>query len=208
MKINRVIRTLVLADFFVNAGFSVFAPVVAIFITRQIAGGTIEAIGFGAAIVQLCKIIVELPLSKILDKNHGEYDDFYSLIIGSTLIAIVPFAYLFAHSIIHIYIIQAVYGVGIAFIVPPWYAIFSRHLDKTHESFEWTLDSMSVGLAAAGAAALGGIVAQRFGFNLVFVLGGVFAIFGGLMQIRIFRDLKRKVPQGQVKPEPDKIGGV
>ena len=205
MKINRVIRTLVLADFFVNAGFSVFAPVVAIFITRQIAGGTIEAIGFGAAIVQLCKVIVELPLSKFLDRNHGEYDDFYSLIIGSTLIAIVPFAYLFAHSISHIYLIQAMYGVGIAFTVPPWYTIFSRHLDKMHESFEWTLDSISIGLAAAGAAALGGIIAQRFGFNLVFILGGVFAIFGGLMQIFIFKDLKRKVPQGQVKPEPDKV---
>ncbi len=206
MRINRVIRTLVLADFFVNAGFSVFAPVVAIFITRQISGGTIEAIGFGAAIVQLCKIIVELPLARVLDKNHGEYDDFYSLIIGSTLIAIVPFAYLFAHSIIHIYIIQAIYGVGIAFVVPPWYAIFSRHLDKMHESFEWTLDSVSIGLAAAGAAALGGIIAQRFGFNFVFIIGGIFAIFGGLMQILIFRDLKKKVPQGQVKPEPDKVG--
>lgn len=205
MKINRVIRTLVLADFFVNAGFSVFGPVVAIFITRQIDGGSIQAIGFGAAIVQLCKIIVELPLSKFLDRNHGEYDDFYSLIFGSLLIAIVPFAYLFAHSIIHIYIIQAVYGIGIAFVVPPWYAIFSRHLDKMHESFDWTLDSISVGLAAASAAALGGIIAQRFGFNLVFILGGIFAILGGLMQILIFKDLKQNVPQGQVKPEPDKV---
>ncbi len=205
MKINRVIRTLVLADFFVNAGFSVFGPVVAIFITRQIVGGTIEAIGFGAALVQICKIVVELPLSKILDKNHGEYDDFYSLIIGSTLIAIVPFAYLFANTITHIYLIQALYGIGIAFVIPPWYAIFSRHLDKTHESFEWTLDSISIGLAAAGAAALGGIIAQRFGFNIVFILGGIFAVFGGLMQIFIFKDLKAKVPQGQVKPEPDRV---
>lgn len=205
MKINRVIRTLVLADFFVNAGFSVFAPVVAIFITRQIAGGTIEAIGFGAAIVQLCKVIVELPLSKILDKNHGEYDDFYSLMVGSFLIACVPFAYLFAHTIYHVYIIQAVYGIGIAFSVPPWYAIFSRHIDKMQESFEWTLDSISIGLAAAGAAAIGGIIAQKFGFNTVFIIGGIFAIFGGLMQILIFRDIKRKVPRGQVKPEPDKV---
>lgn len=204
MRINRVIRTLVLADFFVNAGFSVFAPVVAIFITRQISGGTIEAIGFGAAIVQICKIIVELPLARILDRNHGEYDDFISLIVGSTLVAIVPFAYLFAHSIIHIYIIQALYGVGIAFIIPPWYAIFSRHIDKMHESFEWTLDSVSIGLAAAGAAALGGFIAQRYGFNLVFILGGIFAVFGGLMQIFIFRDLKKKVPRGQVKAQPDK----
>jgi len=201
MKINRVIRTLVLADFFVNAGFSVFAPVVAIFITDQIAGGTIQAIGFSAAIVQICKVIVEFPVAKYLDRNNGESDDFYSLIFGSTLVAMVPFAYIFASQMSHVYIIQAIYGIGIAFIVPPWYAIFSRHLDKMHKSLDWTLDSISVGLGAAGAAALGGIIAQRLGFNSVFFLGGMFAVFGGLIQILIFKDLKKIAPQGQVKPE-------
>ena len=205
MKINQVVRTLVLADFFVNAGFSVFAPVVAIFITHQIVGGTIEAIGFGAAIVQLCKITVEIPLSKVLDRNHGEYDDFWALMIGSALVAIVPFLYLLATSMIHIYIIEAIYGVGIAFTVPPWYAIFTRHIDKLQASFEWTLDSVSIGLAAAGAAALGGVLAQKYGFNFVFITGGVFAIVGGILQIAIFKHIKKKVPRGQVKPEPEKV---
>ncbi len=205
MKINQVVRTLVLADFFVNAGFSVFAPVVAVFITHQIAGGTVEAIGFGAAIVQLCKIAVELPLSKIIDRNHGEYDDFYALMIGSALVAIVPFLYLLASTMTHIYIIEAIYGVGIAFTVPPWYAIFTRHIDKMQSSFEWTLDSVSIGLAAAGAAALGGVLAQHYGFNFVFIMGGVFAVFGGLLQIRIFKDIKKKVPRGGVKPDTGKV---
>lgn len=205
MKVNSVVRYLVLGDFFVNAGFSVFAPVMAIFITRQIAGGTIEVVGFGAAIVQIAKIIVELPLSRILDKNHGEYDDFYSLILGSALIAAVPFLYLLATQVIHIYIIEAIYGVGIAFTIPPWYAIFSRHLDKLQESFEWTLDSVSIGLAAAGAAAFGGILAQHFGFHFVFIIGGFLAIFGGILQLKIFRHIKKKVPRGQVRPEPDKV---
>ena len=206
MKVNQVVRTLVLADFFTNAGFSVFAPVFAIFVTRQVDGGTMAVVGFGAAIVQIAKILVELPVARILDKNHGEYDDFYSLVFGSTLIALVPFLYLFATQVVHIYIIQAIYGVGIAFSVPPWYAIFTRHIDKLQESFEWTLDSVSVGLGAAAAAAVGGLLAQRFGFNFVFLAGGLFAIFGGLMQIRIFHHIKKKVPRGQVEPIPDKIG--
>jgi MFS family permease len=205
MRINQVVRTLVISDFFVNAGFSVFAPVVAIFITHQISGGTIETVGFGAAIVQIFKVLVELPVAKILDKNHGEYDDFYSLMFGSILIATVPFLYLFAKEITHIYIIQAIYGVGIAFTAPPWYAIFSRHLDKMQESFEWSLDSVSIGLAAAGAAAFGGLLAQKYGFNFVFIIGGLFAIFGSIMQIRIFKHIKKKVPKGQVSPLPDKV---
>src|SRR3989344_3823322 len=156
MKINHVIKTLVLSDFFVNAGFSVFAPIFAIFITKQISGGTLEVVGFAAAIVQIAKISLEVPIAKFLDKNHGEYDDFYSLILGSSLIAIVPFLYLIATEVNHLYFISAIYGAGIAFIVPPWYAIFSRHIDKLNESIEWSLDSIAIGLAGAGAAAVGG----------------------------------------------------
>src|SRR6266478_4529129 len=98
MKVNEVVRTLVLADFFTNAGFSVFAPVFAVFVTHQIVGGTLATVGFGAAIVQIFKVAVELPVAKLLDRNHGEYDDFYSMMFGSFLIALVPFLYLFAHT--------------------------------------------------------------------------------------------------------------
>lgn len=204
MKINHVIRTLVLSDFFVNAGFSVFAPIFAIFVTKQISGGTLEVVGFAAAIVQIAKISLEVPIARFLDKNHGEYDDFYSLILGSVLIAVVPFMYLIATEVKHLYFISALYGAGIAFIVPPWYAIFSRHLDKLNESFEWSLDSVAIGIAGAGAAAVGGMLAQKFGFNFVFAIGGIFAIFGGLNQIRIFKDLRKKVGKGEVLPKPDK----
>ena len=206
MKVNEVVRTLVLADFFTNAGFSVFAPVFAIFITHQIAGGSLAVVGFGAAIVQVFKVCIEIPVAKFLDRNHGEYDDFYSLMFGSALIALVPFLYLFATQVTHVYLIQAIYGVGIAFNIPPWYAIFTRHVDKLQQSYEWTLDSVAVGLGAAGAAAVGGLLAQRFGFNFVFIAGGLFAIFGGLMQITIYRDIKKRVRHDGIMPLPEKLG--
>src|SRR3989338_11363829 len=123
MKVNAVIRYLVMGDFFVNAGLSVFAPVLAIFVTGQIVGGSIETVGFAAAIVQIFKVIVELPVARILDRNHGEYDDFVSLIFGSTLIATVPFLYLGASEIIHVYIIQAIYDSSISFVASPSYPI-------------------------------------------------------------------------------------
>lgn len=204
MKINHVIRTLVLSDFFINSGFSVFGPVFAIFITKQIAGGSLEVIGFATAIFQIFKSALQIPIARYLDKNHGEYDDFYSMIFGTMLIVLVPFAYLFATTANHIYLIQAVYGIGAAFTIPPWYAIFSRHLDKMRENVEWSMDSIAIGIGAATSAAIGGILAQKFGFQFVFIIGGVLAIFGGIQQLRIYRDLKGKVPRGGVKPLPDR----
>lgn len=203
MKISHVVRTLVVSDFFINAGFSVFAPVFAIFVTKQIDGGTLSVVGFAAAIFQIFKSSLQIPIAKYLDKNHGEYDDFYSMVLGTFLIALVPFLYLFATKSSHVYIIQAIYGIGASFAIPPWYAIFSRHLDKLQENVEWSLDSIAIGIGAAASAALGGFLAEKFGFQFVFILGGMLAVFGAIQQIRIFKDLKGKVSQGTVRPLPD-----
>jgi MFS family permease len=173
MKINSVIKTLVLSDFLINSGFSIFAPVFAIFVTNQIQNGSIQVVGFAAAIFQIFKSSLQVPIARILDKNHGEYDDFYSLVFGTFLMATIPFWYIFASEPVHIYIIQAIYGTGAAFAIPPWYAIFTRHIDKLQENVEWSMDSIAIGTSGALAAALGGILAGKFGFYFVFLIGGV-----------------------------------
>ncbi|OGN07564.1 MAG: hypothetical protein A3B86_00520 [Candidatus Yanofskybacteria bacterium RIFCSPHIGHO2_02_FULL_38_22b] len=204
MRINHVIRTMIISDFYLNSGLGLYGPIFAIFVTKQIEGGSIEVIGFAAGITQLFKVVLQLPIAKYLDRNHGEYDDFYSMVLGGFLIAIAPFLYLFASKISHLYMIQAIYGIGLAFLVPPWYAIFSRHLDKRHENIEWSFESITIGIATAGSAAIGGVLANRLGFKAVFIAAGILAVFGILQQIKIYKDLKAKVDQGQVKPQPDK----
>lgn len=205
MRINHVVKTLVVSDFFINAGFGIFAPIFAVFVTEQISEGSLQVIGFAAALTQIFKVTLQIPIAKYLDRNHGEYDDFYSMIIGSFLISAVPFLYLFASLPSHVYINSAIYGIGLSFLVPPWYAIFTRHIDKMRENIEWSTDSVAIGIASAGTAALGGILASKFGFQSVFVLGGLLAIFGAIQQLKIYKDLRTKVGHGQVKPQPDKI---
>ena len=205
MRINHVIKTLVVSDFFINAGFSVFAPIFAVFVTKQISTGSLEVIGFAAAITQIFKVTLQIPVAKYLDRNHGEYDDFYSMVLGSFMISAVPFLYLFASKPAHIYTFSAIYGMGLAFLVPPWYAIFTRHIDKMKENIEWSMDSVAIGIASAGTAALGGVLATRLGFQAVFLLGGILAIIGSFLQIKIYKDLKAKVKTGTVKPVDGKL---
>lgn len=204
MRVNHVIRTLILSDFYFNMGLGLFGPIFAIFVTGQIKGGSIEVVGFAAGITQLFKVILQIPIAKYLDKNHGEYDDFYSMILGGTLISLSPFLYLAASEVYHIYLIQALYGIGLAFLVPPWYAIFSRHIDKLHENIEWSFESVAIGIAAASSAAIGGIMANRFGFQAVFIVAGILSFISIFNQLKIFNDLRAKVKQGVVKPQPDK----
>lgn len=204
MRINRVIRTLVTSDFLLISGFAVFGPVFAIFITQEIEGGHLAVIGFTAAIFQIFKSSLQIPIANYLDKNHGEKDDYYSLILGSFLIALVPFLYLMASRPIHLYIINAIYGLGAAFAIPPWNAIFTRHIDKMHESTEWAVESVAIGIGAASAAALGGIIAEKFGFQAVFLTAGVAAIAGAIVLTRIYSSLMAQAPRGQVLPKPNR----
>jgi MFS family permease len=197
MKINHVAKILIMSDFFMNAGFAIITPIFAIFVTDQIVGGSIRVVGFAYAIMQIFKSGLQIPIAQYLDKKGGEYDDFYSLMLGSILVAIVPFLYLFITTPGQVYVVQAILGVGAAFSIPPWYAIFTRHIDKLKENVEWSLDSVAMGISGAGAAAFGGILADKFGFNFVFAMAGILAIYGAVLQLKIFKDLKKKVSQSE-----------
>jgi MFS family permease len=204
MRINHVIRTLITSDFLINSGFTVFGPVFAVFVTKQIDGGSMQVVGFAAAIAQIVKSVFQVPVAWYLDRNHGEYDDYYSMVIGTSLIACVPFIYMISSTPAHIYWAQVLFGLGSALAVPPWYAIFTRHIDKMRENVEWSLESIAIGISGASAAALSGVMATKFGFRSVFLLGGAFAILGVFVQAKIYRDLRAFVGRGQVEPLPDK----
>lgn len=193
MKINHAIKVLIMSDFAINAGFSLFAPVFAIFVTGQIIDGSAQVVGFAAAIAQVVKSGLQLPIARYLDRHHGELDDFYSMVGGTFIIALVPFLYLFATEAMHIYAIQVLYGVGAAMAVPPWYAIFTRHIDKLQENIEWSIESIAIGISGAAAAALGGVLVERTGFEVVFIMAGLLSFLGAAIQIKMFKDIRTRV---------------
>lgn len=149
--------------------------------------------GFAASIYWIVKSICQLPIARFLDKTDGERDDFWALFLGYFLSGLVPLAYIFASQPIHLYIIHGFYGFIMAWAVPAWYSIFTRHVDKWRISFEWSLDSVfSVGLAAAGATALGGYIADRHGFTTLFLLASAVSILSSLLLLGLVNHLAPK----------------
>ncbi len=184
--VNKIIRVLVLGDIMFFSAYGLINPIFAIFITNQIAGATIATVGFAATISLLVRAFLQMPIARYIDRHKGEKDDFIFMVAGSTLISIVPFAYFFVSTPLHLYLAQAVLGVGGALANPGWYAIFTRHIDKNKEGTEWTLENVGVGLAAAGTAAVGGVLAQRFGFHNLFLVVGILSLLGLIIQISLY----------------------
>lgn len=184
--INKVIRVLVLGDIMFFSAFGLIGPIFAIFVTKQIAGATIATVGFAATLNLLTKAILQMPVARYIDRHKGEKDDFKFMVAGSTLVSVVPFIYLFVSMPWHLYLAQIVLGIGGALANPGWYAIFTRHIDRGREGTEWTLENIGVGLAAAGAAAIGGVLAENFGFYNLFLIVGVLSLVGLIVQMSLY----------------------
>ena len=192
LGVNKVIKTLVLADFLLISPWGFVNPILGIFAVSNIEGATLGTVGFATSIYWIIKSVFQIPISRYLDSSKSEADDFYSMIIGTFLVALVPIGYIFVQTTAHFYLLQIISAIGDAMSVPAWYAIFTRHIDKGKEGFEWTLNSVSVGLGAAWSAAVAGYIGDRFGFVPVFLLTALFILSGGVVFLLLTRKL---IPQ-------------
>ncbi len=191
-RINKVIRILILSDMSLLTGLGFMAPIFAIFLTNNIKGGNVEVAGFAAATYWIVQSLIVVPFGKYLDKNHGEYDDLWFVIIGNFFSALAVFGYLVSSLPWHIYFLQVIYALGMGMNIPGYTAIFTRHVDKGKEALSWSTRAAFVGAGSGMAGALGGIIAHRFGFNTLFIGVGIFIIFSALLPLFIFKNISPK----------------
>lgn len=168
-NVNLVVRILVMSDFFLFFSVGLLSPIYAIFVLDKIEGSTLEIIGFATAVYWLSRVISVIPLSRLMDKIKGEKDEYYLMLLGTLMISSLPLCYLFVTQSWHIYLIQAVNGVAFSLVIPAWRVIFTKNMDKERIGFEWSLDDVGVGIATAISAAFGAFVAQRYGFETLFI---------------------------------------
>lgn len=201
-NINKVIKIIVVADFFYNSAFASFAPIFAIFVIGHIKNGSAGVAGLAVSAYWIAKSIFQLPIARLLDRTDGENDEYWSVVLGYLFTGLIPFAYLFVSEPWHLYLINAVYGFIMAWTVPAWYSIFTRHVDKWRISFEWSLESVfAVGVATAAASALGGYIADNFGFNTLFIAAGAVSIASSFMMMTMKKHLLKRKELEPVFPE-------
>ena len=177
---NLKLKLLILSDVMIVSGFGLIAPIFAIFIEGSLIGGTLVSAGLATTIFLVVKSSAQLPLSKFVDKERHKTR---LLVLGTFLIILVPFIYVFAKHVYVIFVAQAVYGLGTAFAYPAWFSLFTTYLDKRHKGFEYAVYSTSVGLGTALAAFFGAKVADVFGFKALFFVVGIIAFIGFLILI-------------------------
>lgn len=190
---NRTIKLLMIADVFTVTGFGLVDPILGIYIKENLVGGTIFAAGFASMLFLVTKCLVQLPFSRYVDRHDHKVRWLWR---GSALVAMVPFLYLIATDVKVFYAASIIMGIGSGLVYPTWLGLFSTHLDRKHESFEWSLYSTMTGLGTAASAAIGAGIAQFFGFQLTFVFVSLLSLFGVgiLFTLEKKKESSRKIP--------------
>lgn len=189
---NRVVRTLIISDFFLLFGWGLVSPILAIFITERIKGGSAQIVGISVGIYWIVKSLIQVPVAHCLDRKPSEKDDYLALFGGTLIASLVSLGYVFAELPLHVYFLEALHAIGMAFAVPSWAAIFTRHIDKGKEALSWGVENSSLGIGVGVAGIIGGAGAKIFGFVPLFIGVFVFGITASLMFLFISKDLIHK----------------
>ncbi|GAB4157835.1 MAG: hypothetical protein Fur003_1600 [Candidatus Dojkabacteria bacterium] len=188
-RMNKTIQYMIYSEIITNSAWGLINPIIAVFMSEQIPGANLTTAGIASTLYFVVKSLAQIPFARYFDKNKGEKDDYYGLLLGGLGMALVPVLYIFVATPVHLYLVQIVYGLGAALMYPAWLAIFTRHIDKQKEGIEWSLYYTSIDLAAALTAALGGYLAYAIGFQKLFFIIGAVNLIGVLFLLGIRREL-------------------
>ncbi|NMB48214.1 MFS transporter [Candidatus Kuenenbacteria bacterium] len=201
-KISKTIRYLILSDFFLFFAVGLLSPIFAVFVLENIEN-KIEVIGFAVACYWITRVVMVMPISRLMDKIKGEADEYSFMVVGTFLIAIIPLFYALSSKSWHIYFLQALNGFANAMAVPAWRIIFTKNIDKKIVGFEWSLEDVGVGIATALSAAIGAIIADKFGFNVLFVVIAFFGIISATILL-ILGKSKRNIIKELMQDKSDR----
>ncbi len=181
LKLNKVIKYFVISDFIFLGAWGLIGPIFSIFILEDVVGTTLVTVGMTSSIYWIVKSIVQIPVAIFIDKREGEKDDFYTLLFGLVLAGFSAMMFLTVNTISGLYVVQFIHAIAMGLYIPSWSAIFSRHIDKTHAAFNWSLSSTTIGFAHGITALVGGIIGGAFGFQAIFVLVGILSFVGAFI---------------------------
>jgi MFS family permease len=189
--INNAIKTLLAFIFIFNVSAGLYLPIIAIYITENIVGGTLIVVGISTAVYSISKSVIQVLIARGLDKKSKETSDFMFLMTGIILAVFYSLGYLLIQNHVQLYLLQIIIGIADACIMAAYYAIFSHHIDKNSQGFEWSLFS-TVGLTLS--TALGGIfsgyIALKYGFSFLFILSAVLNLVAAILLLSLFPYVK------------------
>lgn len=166
---NPVVKAFIISEIFLWSSWNAIIPIFAIFVVNKIPGGNIEIAAASFSAYLISRVVFELISGRYLFES-GDIQKFAMTILGIVFISVGYVGFAMTKDIFSIFIFYSVIGMGLGIASPAKNSLFSTHLDKNREVTEWSLYDGFIFMGMAMAAAIGGFVANRYGFTFLFYL--------------------------------------
>ncbi|HZJ41704.1 MAG TPA: MFS transporter [Patescibacteria group bacterium] len=181
---NKALRILLSTNAMILMAGAMLGPIYALFVERI--GGNLMDASIAGGIFAFVAGVTTLISGKYSDKIK---ENELIIVLGYLIMAIGFFLYFWVNSIVFLFVVQAIIGLGEAIYSPAFDAVYSKHLDGHKSGTQWgAWESMNYFTTAIGAI-VGGALVTLFGFQIIFIIMGSLCFSSALY---VFQ-LKRKV---------------
>lgn len=186
MLMKGQLKAMIEASMFFNFGAGFFTPVYAVFV-KNIGGSLLDA-GIAWALYSIFLGVFVFVFGKLEDKK---LDKKKMVVIGYLILSASTLGYIIISSPFHLFILQAIIGLASGMLIPGWFSLYERFIDKGKEASEWAYWSGGKSIVIGIAAFLGGAIVQFFGWNALFMVMFVFQFSAALIIAFFLKDKKK-----------------
>lgn len=172
LNYNQIVKSYILSESLLWAGWSLIIPIFAIFVVENIENGSIEIAAMGFSTYLVVRVIFELISGQYLSKSSDK-KKFLITVTGLICISVAYIGFALTETVAEVFFFYATAGLGMGIASPAKNSLFSMHLDKNKESTEWGITEASVFICMALATTAGGLLAQRYGFDTLFYIAAI-----------------------------------
>lgn len=172
-SINPVIKIIIISDIFFWSAWYTVLPILSIFFVQEIQGATIDTAAFGFSFYLLARVAASLIGSKF-SANASDSRKIFMIIYAILILNIAYVLMAFTRSLGTVYAFYIIVGMGIGLASPVRSALFSTHLDKHKETFEWALSDSVVLVGIAICSIIGAVIIRDYGYTTLFLVATFF----------------------------------
>lgn len=185
LKINTIVKAFIFAETLLWSAWNIIMPIFSLYIA-QLPNGNIEKAASSFSFYLFSRVVFGLASGKYLQGKRNRHKIFIT-IVGMSLLSMTYFGLTLATDIKHIYFFYIMAGLALGIATPAKNSLFSTSLRKDKATTTWSILDATVFLSMAFASMIGGMIAERFGFDALFYMAAIItllAIFPYLIYIK------------------------
>ncbi|HKM19980.1 MAG TPA: MFS transporter [Candidatus Dojkabacteria bacterium] len=191
---NKVVMLLTLSDMLSWGPFLIISALSGIYLSDKLGVDAVKFVGIGTSIYFFTRAILQIPMGYLTDKIESDKDEILLLAAGTILMGLPYTFYPHITEPWHYYLLQFVFGFGVALSVTNWRKLFAMNVDSGIEGLQYGFYETIISLFTAGLSILIGSLASlnKVYFDFVIVSAGIVMMLGSLAVLAIFTVEKRK----------------